>query len=271
MTLNCKLLGQSNIRGVLTPGFKPTLANYQTTFAAPSNLSAVNFSDGVVRADWRWQQDELWKIDYEFSEAYTGLTGDKVVCHNVAKSGSALLKAADAGAGFWEPDQLGNIYDTVKIAMHNVNQSIDESPILGGAHKRLIIWGQGENEALTVNGGTITGALYEIALHKLFNQIQNDFGNVGIPLVFGIMHLGINPANPTDPNWDEIRNAQYNVVTNRADTHSLCDLAKLPAPMVLDGAGDWVSGMDHDGIHFFENGYNIMGKNCAENYVALGL
>lgn len=235
--------GQSNALGIGTAAQSP---------AAPYGLW-INGSNQPVQL-----VDPLGNVNTgsswpAFSNEWAALKKRRSAFVYTAAVGSSLVAA---GTG-WNP--TGNLRAQAVTA---ANQAI--SVLNGHATYSLgdvyVLWLQGEQEAQTLNGTTITGATYEQALEDLATYFKAQIPSM---VSMGVIHIsgpaGSGGAGATQQTanhlgYQEIRAAQ---------TRAIADSAELIS--AYDGSYHFVGrGLSKDGTHYSQEGYNINGKMAAK-------
>jgi len=178
------------------------------------------------------------------AQKWHDLTGRRAVVFEAAFGGSGLI-AGVGGTTNWTT----GVQRTVAAGLSTDAQTwITARGLTLG--KCYVVWAQGEQDAIAINGTTITGAIYETSLATLF-----DYLDANIPQVDGflISSLGKLVDGTFDAGHTEIRGAQVNVATARADTHIAFDRAQYfvaESKMI-------------DNVHYNQAGLNEMGEGIA--------
>lgn len=133
------------------------------------------------------------------------LTGKRgLSIQNAVGSSSIIAAAQSVGKPTWDvttPNNLTKIMMARIDSAHNAAIAIGLNPIFTG-----ITWHQGENEALAVQSGTITGAQYYTGLINLVDTLRTWRKDPNFKLY--VIALG---TRNTAPSWgfDTIRNREY--------------------------------------------------------------
>lgn len=133
------------------------------------------------------------------------LTGKRgLSIQNAVGSSSIIAAAQSVGKPTWDvttPNNLTKIMMARIDSAHNAAIAIGLNPIFTG-----ITWQQGENEALAVQSGTITGAQYYTGLINLVDTLRTWRKDPNFKLY--VIALG---TRNTAPSWgfDTIRNREY--------------------------------------------------------------
>jgi hypothetical protein len=178
------------------------------------------------------------------AQKWHDLTGRTALVYEAAYGGSGLISGV-SGTTNWT---TGSLRTCAAAVTTDIQDWISARGLTLG--KCYVVWAQGEQEAIAINGTTITGAAYETSLGGLF-----DYLDVNIPQVNGflISSLGKLVDGTYDAGHTEIRTAQVNVATARADTHIAFDRAQYfvsESKMV-------------DNVHYSQTGLNEMGEGIA--------
>lgn len=226
------IAGQSNAEGRGTGGPDvPAGAGYEIDGGAIRHLA-----DPVGGA----ASGSAWPA---LANKWRALTGRTAFVAEIAYGGSGLVEGVGSGNN-WTTG-------TLKAAAAGVGADaqgwLSESQTLG---KVFIIWAQGERDAISVDGETVTGALYEAALDDLV-----EFFDANLPQMDGflISALGLQNDGEMTPEYAEIRVAQESVAADRADTHVAFDRAQyFPGESKMT-----------DNVHYNQTGLNEMGEAIA--------
>lgn len=185
-----------------------------------------------------------------FVNQWKASTTRSVIYIEQATSGAALLVAADIGSGNWKKG-VGSLYTT---ALNEFNAAVsfifNKTTFI--LNSRRILWQQGEREALSINGTTITGPLYQADLESLIDNFSADCqGSIDH---FHIFELGAHSLGTGESDWASIRLAQNNTDVSRAKASVIFTNAKLyPSQSKME-----------DTVHYNKTGLNEMGTQGAK-------
>lgn len=177
-----------------------------------------------------------------FANAYHAETGRSVAVVPTAVGATALVPAADSGAGDWSGTGARYV-DSVTST-----QSALASPPTGEDQLVLrgVLWHQGERDA----GAGIPQQDYAVALADLVDRYQADLGIAHLPLF--VFRVG-RPAGGDNDRFMAIRTAQDQVAQDDPDV-----------VMAYTGCVDFPDlGWMADNLHYTQPGYDDMGDAGA--------
>jgi hypothetical protein len=236
------IVGQSNALGIGTAAESPSAPH---GFWINGSNAPVPLVDplGNVNTGSSWPA---------FSNEWRTITGRRSAYVYAAAVGSSLVAA---GTG-WNP--TGNLRAQAVTAANQAIGVLTGNPTypLGNVY---LVWLQGEQEAQTINGTTITGATYEAALEDLATYFK---AQIPTMQTMGVIHIsgpagstgaGATQQTATHLGYQEIRAAQTRAIADHADLSS-----------AYDGSYHFVGrGLSKDGTHYSQTGYNLNGKMAA--------
>lgn len=238
--------GQSNAEGRGTSALSPI--GQAGIYITGSTITPPPMTDPVGGAN----TGSMWPA---FSNEWAIQTGRKSAFVECAVGGTAILD--DAG-GQWGAS--GTLRAAAVAACNSAISAINDSAYtLGGVY---FLWAQGEQEASTLNGTTITGALYEQALEDLAAYFK---GEVGAMVTMGVIQtggadeieFGVATMSATSNGHQTIRRAQENACADSANL-----------TMLYRGTYSFIGRrLMKDGVHYNQAGLNLAGK-CAARELA---
>ena len=155
-----------------------------------------------------------------FVSVYAQQLGVPVLIVDGATGGTALLKEADKGNGYWLDTSAGSLYSRALATLEKVGGSVE-----------FVLWAQGETDATA----DISTSKYAPALTILMARIQSDFS----PLKILVQELGPHAENGiNDDKYDAVRLAQHQVVDALANV----DFGALAADLVTIEDGVHLTG-----------------------------
>ncbi len=234
--------GQSNMEGRgLTGDASPAVSRGVAYRYASSALTAITGDPvgGALNASCVPAFVNQWKTSTNHSTIYI----------EQATSGTALLAAADIGNGNWKKG-VGTLYTT---ALNEMNAAITHilAKTTFTINSKRILWAQGEREALSINGTTITAALYQAGLEELVDNFDADVtGGINH---FHIFELGAHNLGTGETDWAAIRSAQAGA-----------DAARAKASIIFTGCKNFpAQSKMEDDFHYTRTGLNEMGTQGA--------
>ncbi|OGG56266.1 hypothetical protein A2680_00600, partial [Candidatus Kaiserbacteria bacterium RIFCSPHIGHO2_01_FULL_55_37] len=185
-----------------------------------------------------------------FGSAYYAAAGRRIAFVPTAVGGSGQLATSDTGTGNWS--QTGSLFTS------STNKLDAAMTALGGAGYtptfKGVLWSQGENDAIKINGGTVTANDYQAGLTSMIARYRARYGSA---MPFYIFQTGTSPTE-SDAGYAAVRNAQAQVDTGDPLTW-----------LVFGGAYGFANrGLMADTYHYKQTGYNEMGTTGAQNVVA---
>lgn len=254
-------LGQSNMHGFGT-GSGYTAASGKA-FSIASNTGAAYGT--LSRGAGGFASMSPWP---RFGDRWFDETGRMAAFVPATVSGSGMLAATAAGPGTWEVTGSGLWDVTYGPRAVAAIALLDTFPRFTRG-TTYVLFGQGETDADSINGSTVTAALYQTAANALFDAIEADIG----PCQFCIFELGLRHDGAggiaSEANWDAVRAAQGALVAARPDTMFAMQAADSLAALSQTGFV-WASGWEYvdtanGQVHYSENAYNTMGVTGAVN------
>lgn len=231
--------GQSNAQG---------LGNSAQSPASPNNLyitgtTISTLADPVGNAN----TGSAWPA---FANEWNVQTGNRAAIVARGVNGSFLL---NSGAN-WSPS--GTLRAAAVTACNDAITAINASSYtLGNVY---FVWLQGESEATTLNGTTITAALYEQALEDLADYFKAQVPSMQGLYVINISGRGgssslVTKVDAVHLGFEEIRAAQVRAVADNANLFT-----------AYDGTYHFLArGLLPDGLHYSQTGYNLTGLMAA--------
>ena len=188
----------------------------------------------------------LWP---SFCNTWYAATGRVPAIVNSALGGTSLLAAADGGAGNWS--STGTLRSS---ALSALNGAISSTTITASINSSRIILIQGEQDAMRIDGTTVTGALYQAALPDLWAYFSGQ-----VPTLAEMCIIQSGNYNPSGTGYDAgfaaIRQAQ----------NDACK-ASSSLRLIDTEAQNFVSlGYMADTVHWSQTGYNLVGPTAANN------
>ncbi len=229
------IAGQSNAQGGGDSASSPAITGIAYSYEGTAFTSAVDPVGGAT-------DGSAWPA---FANEWYSNTGRIPIFVETAVGGSALLAAAEDGNGDWSP--TGTLYAaSVADALEVINHSLFEA---GQIASICVLWAQGEREGQSINGTTITGALYQSALESLAGNFETDIGTAK----FLVSLLGATNDGSYISGFDEIRAAQQ----------SACDSASRMDVMFSRARYFPDESKMADTLHYTQAGYNEIGAESA--------
>jgi lysophospholipase L1-like esterase len=212
--------------------------------------------------------DYSQEYDYFFDtlKPLSDPVGDKALNFQESKTGSIV------------PSFVNSIYDCHKInttIVHAarggsssllwknllVNQSktkLNRAQELTGLPLSGVIWIQGETDAFNIMQGASDLDLYRNNLLSIINSYEEN----GIQVPFYIVEIGPYPKNAdTNTYFDSIRYVQHEVASSEENVFIAYDRTNLFSQLNL---------MQEDGIHYSQQGYNLIGRELGDTLTYLG-
>lgn len=235
------IAGQSNALGVGTAAESPLSPD--GLWINGSNLP-IPLSDplGNVNTGSAWPA---------FSNEWKSLTGRR----------SAFVYTAAVGASIVAPgtgwNSTGGLRSQAVAAYNNAIVSLANASLeLGNVY---ILWLQGEAEAQTYNGTTITEETYRIATEDL-----GDYFKAQIPIMqtMGLIHIS-GPTSNLGVAASEMSELHRRTQKIRAAQTLACE-NNINLTSIYNGSYHFVGrGLSKDGTHYNQTGYNLIGKMAA--------
>lgn len=244
--------GQSNMagRGIVSdtwpenaPKLEEGVAYEYRSISAPGKLFPLcepfgvdeNNPDGIYDVFSNGSKAKTGSMVSAFCEAYYNATNEVIVGVSASKGGSSLKE--------WQPgDDKGYLEDAL-------NRYISAREYLFGEGyeiaKELVIWCQGETDG---DLGTS-----ENEYISKFNIMWNEMRKI-IPNMF-LVKIGQCNIEGAYDRYDTIRNAQDEIISCISGVHLVSD----------SFYGMREIGLMKDAFHYYQAGYNIVGKEAAEN------
>jgi hypothetical protein len=231
--------GQSNMMGAGMTGEASPSVTKGTAYRYNSSALTVISGDPVGGAS-------NFSCVPAFVNQWRAVTGRSTVYIARPVSGSALLVAADIGSGNWKKGS-GTLYNTALTDMNAAIAFLRDKTTFYVNSKR-ILWAQGEREAQSINGTTITSSLYQAGLEELVDNFNSDVSG-GINH-FHIFELGAHNLGTGESDWASIRTAQNAVASSRSKASVIFTNAKnFPSQSKME-----------DDLHYNKTGLNEMGS-----------
>lgn len=223
--------GQSNAVGYANnTSLYPTQTNSRALFFDHTDgqikqiIKDMPHSSGDVSTGHAWTS---------FANEYIKRTGRGVLIVPCAKGGTAISDLSKGSAA----------YTSMSAAVSSAKSVAASSGVAIG--KISALWHQGETD---MTNGT-TRSAYQTYLDALITNIRADF----VVDKFFILLVG-NPQNRTEESWYAVKSAQEYL----CQSYDYCVLASSSC-----GSYTVSNGLLRDGVHFTQNGYNVMGSECA--------
>lgn len=229
------IVGQSNAEGRGNSSLSPN-AEFGRFW---DGAALVPLVDPVAGAD----TGSAWP---SFSNEWHENTGRLSAFVEVADGGSSLIPE-QAGAN-WSP--LGSLRSSAVSAANGAIGHIVSNSAYSLASV-YFVWSQGEQEAETINGTTITGALYTQALKSLADYFQAQVDEFTQMLV---IRTGTRNDLASAVNWGSIRAAQDLACAEAANLRMV-----YRGTFSFNAAG---RALMSDSVHWGQEGLNLVGK-CA--------
>lgn len=236
------IVGQSNAEGRGDSSLSPAAPNGRyisgSTIASPLADPVGGASTG-----------SMWPA---FCNEWFAQTGRVAAFVEAATGGTALLP--DTAGSNWSPS--GSLRAAAASAANTAISAISADPsyTLGNVY---FVWSQGEQDAVGINGTTITGPLYEQALEDLAAYFK---AQVPSMVTMGVVQTGGEFDLSDMANYAAIRLAQESACTDSANL-----------TMIYRGAHSFSArAMMADNVHYDQAGLNVAGK-CAARALATGV
>jgi hypothetical protein len=234
------IVGQSNAEGRGTSAEAP--GPVSALFVSGSTVTTV-LADPVGGAS----TGSMWP---QFAHDWKRLTGRKAAFVECAEGGTKLLP--DTAGSNWSPS--GSLRGAAVTAINNAITTLDGSAFV--VNNVYLLWCQGEGDAASINGTTITGPLYEQALEDLATYFKS---NIPDMVTMGVIQTGKDADDATEDDFAAIRLAQENACTDSANL-----------VMLYRGAFSFdARGMMEDNVHWSQEGLNLAGK-CSATALSSG-
>lgn len=239
------IVGQSNAVGIGTAAQSPAAPDGR--YITGSTISALADPVGNANTGSAWPA---------FSNAWAAATGRKSAFVTQAVVGSSLVAA---GTG-WNP--TGSLRAWAVSAANTAIAAIAASSFTPG--NVYFIWLQGEQEALTYNGTTITEATHEQALEDLAAYFK---AQVPSMVTMGVVNIA-GPGSGANVTTHAAPHTNYQRI-RKAIVRACNDSANLT--MLYDGTYHFVGrGYLSDGTHYKQAAYNLTGTLAAQELAAPG-
>lgn len=231
------IVGQSNAEGRGTGGPASPTGRYT------DGASITPLADPVGGA----QDGSMWP---SFANQWFSQTGHRACFIECATGNTALLAAADTGSGNWSP--------TGALRAAAASDANDAITLLEGAAGYTLgnvyfVWVQGERDAESNNGTTITATLYEQALEDLATYFKAQVPQMSEMLVVQLGNDGVTASR--DAQYALYRQAQANACTDSALLRMVCT-----AGMSFSyRTPQW----KNDGLHYDQAALNQLGSMSA--------
>lgn len=235
------IVGQSNAEGRGDSAQSPAAPNGR--YVSGSTITSP-LADPVGGAS----TGSMWPA---FCNEWFAQTGRVAAFVEAATGGTALLP--DTAGSNWSPS--GSLRAAAAAAANTAITAINNAAAytLGSVY---FVWAQGESDAQSINGTTITGPLYEQALEDLAAYFK---AQVPQMVTMGVVQTGGNYVLTSMEGYAAIRLAQENACTDSANL-----------TMLYRGAYSFIArAMMVDTVHYNQTGLNLAGK-CAARALATG-
>lgn len=186
-----------------------------------------------------------------FSNEWYAQTGRRSAFVESATGGTALLP--DTAGANWSPS--GTLRGTAVSSANAAIAAVQAAGYMLGSV--YFVWAQGEQDAATINGTTVTGPLYEQALEELAAYFKAQVPQV---VTMGVVQTG--------GNFNLVSMAEYAAI-RLAQENACADSANLT--MLYRGAYSFIArNYMADEVHYNQSGLNVAGK-CASRALATGV
>lgn len=235
--------GQSNTRGRGDSALSEVVPKLRSYFISQGVL--YHSEDPMPNINGSANTGSLFPA---FGKRWAEITNRGSIFCNAAKGGSVI--AVNEGYGLWRKGV--DIYYSNAISEATSTINFIENKTTFQIMSKNVIWGQGETDA----SNSISTAEYQSRLDTLFTDFKADLGIDN----FFINALGKRSDNLHISEYDLVRNGQYNLANDRADTYIITDIAKnFPE----EGK------MSDDNVHYNQAGYNEQGTLGANNILSI--
>jgi hypothetical protein len=194
-------------------------------------------------------EGDMWPA---FSNAYYAATGRMTAFVPAAKGNTSLLAAADTGSGNWSP--TGTLRAAAAAAANQAIAALKASNTYSLGRVRFV-WCQGERDAESNNGTTISASLYEQALKDLAVYFK---AQVPEMLEMVVIQTGRDGQVPS-------RNAQYALYrqaqANACEASSLLRMVCTAGMSMTYRIPQWMEA--GDGLHYNQYALNQIGSMAA--------
>jgi hypothetical protein len=229
------IVGQSNAEGRGTSASSP--ASPTGIAVSTSGVITEPLADPVGGAS----TGSMWPA---FANAWNASTGRHAAICEAATGGTALLP--DQAGSNWSPS--GSLRAAAVSAANAAIAAIDASAYtLGNVY---FVWCQGEQDATTINGTTITGPLYNTALQALAAYFKAQVPSMAS---MAVIQSGGEFDATDEPGYAAIRQAQDDACTASAD------LVMVYRGAYSFAARAWMG----DNVHWSQPGLNVAGTAAA--------
>lgn len=230
------IVGQSNAEGRGNSAQSPAVT--KGAYISGSTITPT-LADPVGGAS----TGSMWPA---FANEWFAQTGRWPAFVEQATGGTALIP--DQAGSNWSPSGTlrGNAVTAANQAIAAIAASTSFAP-----SNVYFVWSQGEQEAETINGTTITGTIYEQALEDLAAYFKAQVPSMAQMFV---IRTGSRNDRASAANWAAIRAAQENACNDSANLR-----------MVYRGTYSFPAdarALMSDSVHYSQAGLNIAGK-CA--------
>ena len=230
------IVGQSNAEGRGNSAQSPAVTN--GAYISGSTITPT-LADPVGGAS----TGSMWPA---FANEWFAQTGRWPAFVEQATGGTALIP--DQAGSNWSPSGTlrGNAVAAANQAIAAIAASTSFAP-----SNVYFVWSQGEQEAETINGTTITGTIYEQALEDLAAYFKAQVPSMAQMFV---IRTGSRNDRASAANWAAIRAAQENACNDSANLR-----------MVYRGTYSFPAdarALMSDSVHYSQAGLNLAGK-CA--------
>jgi hypothetical protein len=242
--------GQSNSAGVGDQALSP--ASPTGLMWTGSALALLDDPVGLANTGSAWPA---------FANAWYARTGRRAVIVPQGRGSTSLIADVPVGSsanGTWAAS--GTLRGTAVTEMNEAIAALESARLdleTGVVNYRIankyVIWCQGESEGQSVNGTTVTGAIYKTRLREIADYFDANITS-GIRRM-GVVRTGVTTNSTWDAGFAEIRQAQDEACAENPDI----------LEMVYTGAVDFITrGLMSDSVHYTQEGYDEIGEFSAE-------
>lgn len=236
------IMGQSNAEGRGAAADRVSVplgrAWLSTNLTMRRLLDPVDIITGTYSSAWP-----------AFGNRWYALTGRRAVVVELASGSSGLLPGV--GTANWS--SAGTLRGPAVTAANFATNSLSSSAFTIGS--TFLLWQQGEQDAFSYNGDTVSQSTYQAEQEVLF-----DYFTANVAGLDGILVSELGQNSVYDPDYDLIRAAQNAAVASKANAH-----------LAFTGAKDFPTEgkMMPDGVHYNQAGLAEMGEAFAEYAASL--
>lgn len=241
------VVGQSNAEGRGSSASSPSVLPGAGWYWSSGGGLVKSLADPVGGAN----TGSMWP---SFANQYYALTGRTACLVEEATGGSALIAAASATN--WSA--TGSLRSVAVASCNSARAAIiaDGEKKLGGVY---VISSQGEQDAVSVNGTTVTGAIYKTELEALASYFA---ANITGFTQMGVVRTGAANDRAAAVNWAAIRQAQEDACAASAN---LTMLYRGTSGLPFDARR-----LMADSVHYNQTALNEAGRIAARGLSAGG-